>query len=100
MLYLSQSGRVVREANISRGGIAATVVDTKIIIRHALESYATAMILFHNHPSGNLNPSVQDDSLTRRICGAAALFDIRVNDHIIVTDAGFYSYNDEGRMPK
>ncbi len=100
VLYLSQSGRVVREANISRGGIAATVVDTKIIIRHALESYATAMILFHNHPSGNLNPSVQDDSLTRRICGAAALFDIRVNDHIIVTDAGFYSYNDEGRMPK
>lgn len=56
------------------------------------------MILFHNHPSGNLSPSPQDDALTRRIVEAARLMDIRVNDHIIVTDGGFYSYHDHDKL--
>lgn len=99
VIYLSQAGRLIRQVNISRGGLASTVVDTKIIMRGALESYAAAMILVHNHPSGSLKPSLQDDNLTKKICDSAALFDIRVNDHLIVTDAGYYSYCDEGRMP-
>lgn len=99
VIYLSQAGRVIREVNISRGGLASTVVDPKIIMRGALESYAAALILVHNHPSGSLKPSLQDDNLTKKIVDAAALFDIRVNDHLIVTDAGYYSYCDEGRMP-
>lgn len=99
IMLLNQAGRVIREINISRGGLTATAVDVKVIMRHALEHYATAMILFHNHPSGNLSPSPQDDHLTRHIVEAAKLFDIRVNDHIIITDGSYYSYNDNGHMP-
>ncbi len=100
VIYLSQAGRVIRETNISRGGLASTVVDPKIIMRGALESYAAAIILVHNHPSGNLKPSPQDDNLTKKITDAAALFDIRVNDHLIITDAGYYSYCDSARLPR
>jgi DNA repair protein RadC len=56
------------------------------------------MIVFHNHPSGNLKPSTQDDSITRKIKSAAEIFDIRLDDHIIISDTGYYSYNDEGRL--
>lgn len=98
VLLLSQSGKVRRRVNVSRGGLASTIVDVKIIIKHALDNYAASMILFHNHPSGNLSPSPQDDALTRRIVEAARLMDIRVNDHIIVTDGGFYSYRDHDKL--
>lgn len=99
IMLLSQSGKVIREVRISSGGLTATVADIKIIMRCAIDDLASAMILFHNHPSGNPRPSVQDDNLTRRICEAAKYIDTRVNDHIIVTDGAYYSYNDEGRMP-
>lgn len=99
IMLLSQSGKVIRETNISRGGINGTVADIKIIMRCAIEDLASSMILFHNHPSGNLRPSAQDDTLTHRICEAAKFIDTRVNDHIIITDGGYYSYNDGGRMP-
>jgi len=98
LMLLSQSARVIRRVCVSRGGIAATMVDVKIVLKHAIENYTSAMILFHNHPSGALEPSAQDDSLTRRIADAAALLDIRVNDHIIVTDGAYYSYHDEGHI--
>lgn len=98
VLMLNRGGRTIRQVRISQGGIAATVVDVKIIMRSALELSASAMILFHNHPSGTLRPSVEDDRLTQRIRAAAELFDIRVNDHIIITDAGYYSYADSGKM--
>lgn len=99
VLMLSQSLRVIKDVRIGIGGQAATVVDVKIIIREALDSHATAMILCHNHPSGNLRPSAQDDALTRKIVEAAKLFDMRVTDHLIFADGGYYSYQDEGRMP-
>lgn len=98
IMLLSQSGKVIREINVSRGGIAATAVDVKIIMKHAIDHYTSAMILFHNHPSGALAPSMQDDALTRKIVEAARFFDIRVNDHIIVTDGGYYSYHDHGHI--
>ncbi len=100
VMLLNQAGRVVKEVMVSRGGLAATMVDVKVVLRHALENYATAMILFHNHPSGNLTPSAQDDNLTSRIVKAAQMLDIRVNDHIILTDGGFYSYYSNNRMPQ
>ena len=99
IMLLSQAGKVLREICVSRGGISVTAVDVKIILKHAIENYASAMILFHNHPSGTLKPSVQDDNLTKRICNGASAIDVRVNDHIIVTDGGFYSYHTHGRMP-
>lgn len=99
IMLLSQAGKVLREICVSRGGINLTAVDVKIILKHAIENYATSMILFHNHPSGTLVPSPQDDNLTRRICAGAKAIDVRVNDHIIITDGGYYSYHSNGRMP-
>ena len=98
VMLLNQGGKEIRTVCVSRGGIATTAVDVKIVLKHAVENYAAAMILFHNHPSGTLKPSAQDDALTRRIGEAAKILDIRVNDHIIVTDAGYYSYHDEGHI--
>ena len=99
VMLLSQSAKVIKEVCVSRGGLSMTAVDVKIILKHAIENFASAMILFHNHPSGTLSPSGQDDNLTRKICEGAKAIDVRVNDHIIITDAAYYSYNDEGRMP-
>lgn len=98
VLLLSQSGKVLKEVKVGQGGLTSTVADVKIILKAAIEELASAMILFHNHPSGNLMPSSQDDALTRKIADAAKLIDLRVNDHIIVTDCAYYSYNDEGRL--
>lgn len=99
IMLLSQSGKSIREECVSRGGISLTAVDVRLILKCAIENYASAIILFHNHPSGTLKPSPQDDNLTRKVCEAAKLLDLRVNDHIIITDAGHYSYHDNGRMP-
>lgn len=98
IIYLDRSGHVVREELISKGGTWATVVDVKLVMRSALDCLASALILYHNHPSGQLRPSSEDDSLTRRIGDAARLFDIRVNDHLIITDVGYYSFADHGRL--
>lgn len=99
IILLNQANRMIKRVCVARGGIAATVVDLKILLKAAIENYACAMILVHNHPSGNLHPSPQDDNLTKKICTGAAAVDIRVFDHIIVTDSGHYSYQDNGRLP-
>ncbi len=98
VLLISQSGKPIREIRIGQGGLTATAVDIKLIMKAAIENLASAMIVYHNHPSGNLKPSQQDDALTSKIKEAARLIDTRLNDHIIITDAGYYSYNDEGRL--
>lgn len=98
VLLLSQSGRPLREVKIGQGGLTATVVDIKLVMRAAIENLAAAMIVFHNHPSGSLKPSAQDDALTHRLSEASKLIDTRFNDHIIVTDGAFYSYHDNGRL--
>lgn len=100
VILLARNGKVIREVKIGQGGITGTVVDIKLIMRSAIEDLASAMILFHNHPSGNLKPSAQDDALTKRIVEAAKYIDTHVNDHIIISDGGYYSYNDQGRMDK
>lgn len=98
VLYLSQAGKQVRREKIGQGGLTATAVDVRIIMKYALESSASAIILLHNHPSGTLRPSQQDIALTRKVKEAAALFDIRVNDHIIITDSDYFSMHDNGQM--
>lgn len=98
MLMLSNSAKPLGSKCIGVGGQTATVVDVKVVIRTALEHKATRLILFHNHPSGTLRPSAQDDALTKKIANAAQLLDIRVDDHIIVTDTSFYSYQAQGRL--
>ncbi|MDO5395006.1 MAG: DNA repair protein RadC [Bacteroidales bacterium] len=98
VLLLNNAATVISKEFIASGGQTSTVVDIRILMRRALDNKATRMILFHNHPSGNLRPSMQDDSLTKKIKEAAALFDIKLDDHIIISPASYYSYNDMGRI--
>ena len=98
VLYLNQNCQVLGCSTISEGGITNTLADVRMILQGALLTNAVAMILAHNHPSGSIRPSRQDDALTRKIVEAANLMDIRVSDHIILTSEDFYSYGDEGRI--
>jgi len=81
---------------ISEGGITDTIADPRIILKKALEEDATSIILCHNHPSGSIKPSRADEELTNKIKEAARYFDIKVLDHVIVSEDGYYSFADEG----
>ncbi len=96
LLLLNRANKVIGQELISSGGIAGTVVDTRIIFKKAIESLASSIILCHNHPSGNLKPSEADLSLTNRLKEAGKLLEIPVLDHIIVTDSSSFSFADEG----
>lgn len=96
VVMLNAANRVIDMQQVSRGGITATLVDVKLLLKPVILQQASAIMLFHNHPSGSLQPSRADDELTQKIKSAAALFDIRVLDHIIVADTAYYSYSDAG----
>lgn len=98
VLMLNQANRVISSMLVSKGGMTEASVDIRMIMREALLQRATVMVLAHNHPSGNLKPSRQDNDLTHRLYEAAKVFDIRLLDHIIVSFEGYYSYNDEGTL--
>ena len=97
-LYLNASAEYITKERICSGTLTATAVDIQKIIRKALLCNASRLIIFHNHPSGNNRPSMQDDSVTRKIKAAAQTLDLTLNDHIIITSTGYYSYNDNGRL--
>ncbi|HEV8287292.1 MAG TPA: DNA repair protein RadC [Chitinophagaceae bacterium] len=94
--FLNQANRINHIEMISEGGITGTIADPRVILKKALEENAVSLILCHNHPSGSLKPSKQDEEITRKIKEAARYFDIKLLDHIIVSDAGYYSFADEG----
>ena len=96
VVFLNRANKINHFEIISEGGITGTVADPRIILKRALEHDAISMVLCHNHPSGSLKPSRQDEELTERIKIAAKFFDIRIMDHLIVSDEGFYSFADEG----
>ena len=96
VLYLNNSNKVMYKAQISKGGITGTVVDTRIIYKTALEHGATSIILVHNHPSGTLVASEADKQITRKLKEAGKHLDIPVLDHVIVTEKSYYSFADEG----
>ena len=98
VVFLNQSNKIKHFEIISHGGITATVADPRIILKKALAEEATAILLCHNHPSGNLQPSQADEELTRKIKEAASFLDIRLIDHIIVSEEGYYSFADEGKL--
>ncbi|MBQ5750891.1 MAG: DNA repair protein RadC [Bacteroidaceae bacterium] len=97
-ILLNRAGRVIDTVMVSKGGTASASVDVKIIMREAVQNLASAIILCHNHPSGNNNPSREDEKLTTKIVDAARLMDISVLDHIIVCDSGYYSFMDHGKI--
>lgn len=98
VLFLGSSNRIIEQMRISQGGVQSTVVDHRLIVKRALELLASQLILIHNHPSGTAEPSEEDCRLTRRIADAAALFDMRLLDHLILTRNGHYSFRGHGRL--
>lgn len=98
LLLLNNSLHVISSKLISRGGITGTVVDIRLVMREALLANATHIAITHNHPSGSLRPSREDNQLTEKVKKAATMMDIHLIDHVIVTDRGFYSYADEGTL--
>ena len=91
-VYLTASNRILERQRVSQGGVQSTVVDHRLVVKRALELLATQLILIHNHPSGTAEPSAQDKVLTERVARAAALFDIRLLDHIIISREGDFSF--------
>ncbi|WP_034889259.1 RadC family protein [Gillisia sp. Hel_I_29] len=98
ILYLNNSNKVIEQFQISKGGITGTLVDVRITLRKALELGAVSLILAHNHPSGNLNPSEADKQLTSKLKTAAESLDIKILDHVIVTEKSYFSFADEGML--
>ena len=96
VLYLNRANQVLGYSVISQGGTSNTTVDIKMVIQTALLANASCIMLAHNHPSGNLRPSSDDNRVTNRIIEAARLFDITVLDHIIITNESYYSFTDNG----
>jgi DNA repair protein RadC len=96
VLFLNRANKINDFKIISEGGITGTVADPRIILKKALEEDAVSLILCHNHPSGSLKPSRADEELTFKIKEAAKYFDIKVLDHLIVSDDGYFSFADEG----
>lgn len=95
-VYLNRNNRIIKKEKHSQGHATGTVVDGKIIIKNALNCNAEGIILVHNHPSGNAKPSDSDQSLTCKIKTAANYFEIKIIDHVIVTESNYYSFADEG----
>lgn len=99
VMFLNRSNKIIGIYSMSKGGITGTVADTRLILSVGLKSLATNIIISHNHPSGSLKPSMQDEHLTARIKQAAQLMDIILMDHLIVADDGkYFSFADEGLL--
>jgi DNA repair protein RadC len=96
VLYLNNSNKVIHKSQLSKGGITGTVVDVRLIFKTALEHNATSVILSHNHPSGKLQASDADKEITKKLKLAGEQLDIKVLDHIIITENGYFSFQDEG----
>jgi DNA repair protein RadC len=98
VLYLTSSNRLIERQRVSQGGVQATVVDHSLIVKRALELLSTQIIMVHNHPSGAASPSEADKVLTRKVAEAAALFDIKLLDHIIISKEGSFSFRRESLL--
>jgi len=98
VVFMNQANKINHLEIVSVGGITATIADPRIILKKALEEDAVSIILCHNHPSGNLKPSLADQQLTKKVKEAAAYFDIKLMDHIIVSSEGYFSFADEGLL--
>jgi DNA repair protein RadC len=98
VLLLNQRNKLIKSVKISQGGISSTSVDVRLIFKAALDFYATKIVLVHNHPSGNLSPSLQDNEMTSRIVDLGKMIEINVLDHLIITNNGYFSYADKNLL--
>ncbi|EMQ94448.1 RadC family protein [Xanthomarina gelatinilytica] len=95
IIYLNNSNKIIQKNQLSKGGITGTLVDVRLVLKNALEVGATGLILVHNHPSGTLKPSEADKQLTRKLKLAGESLDIKVLDHVIITEKAYFSFADE-----
>lgn len=95
ILYLNNSNKVLQKQQLSKGGITGTLVDVRLVLKQALEVGAVALILCHNHPSGTLQPSQADKSITEKLKNAALSLDIKILDHLIITEQAYFSFADK-----
>lgn len=98
ILYLNNSNKIVQKSQLSKGGITGTLVDVRLVLKTALEVGAIALILCHNHPSGTLKPSEADKNITQKLKTASLSLDMKVLDHIIITENAYFSFADEGLL--
>lgn len=98
ILFLNRSNKVINRMKLSQGGISGTVTDVRMVMKRAIENLASGIIVCHNHPSGNLNPSESDTRITQKIKEAGNLMDIQLLDHLIVSDKDYYSFADNGLL--
>jgi len=98
ILFLNRSNKVINRMKLSQGGISGTVTDVRMVMKKAIEYLASGIIVCHNHPSGNLNPSESDSKITLKIKEAGNLMDIQLLDHIIVSGKDYYSFADNGML--
>lgn len=98
IIYLNNSSKVIQKGQLSKGGITGTLVDVRLVLKKALEVGATGIILAHNHPSGTLKPSEADKNLTQKLKMAGESLDIKVLDHLIITEKAYFSFADESLL--
>jgi DNA repair protein RadC len=98
ILFLNRSNRVIDKMKLSQGGVSGTVTDVRLVMKKAIEYLASGIIVCHNHPSGNLNPSESDSKITQKIKEAGNLMDIQLLDHLIISDKDYYSFADNGLL--
>lgn len=96
--YMKNNYRIIKSETIAQGGLDGTIVDVRVLLNHALLCNATCLTCVHNHPSGSLTPSKYDDQLTQKISKACEFVNIKLVDHVIVTNANYYSYKENGKI--
>jgi DNA repair protein RadC len=97
-LLLNRANKVLGVMNVSDGGISCTAVDTRLIMQSVILSNATQIIIAHNHPSGNLQPSAEDTYITKRVKKACEILNVELLDHLIITSENYYSFGDNGKL--
>lgn len=97
-IFLNQSNKVIHLAQMTQGGINQSIVDIRVLFRTALDYYSTGIIIAHNHPSGNLKPSIEDLDITQKIKEAGNMLSIQLLDHLIITQSSYLSFSDEGLL--
>ena len=98
IIYLNNSNKVIHKSQLSKGGITGTLVDTRLVLKEALQLGAIGLILVHNHPSGTLKPSKSDEQITQKLKLASQSIDIKVLDHLIITETHYFSFADESLL--
>jgi DNA repair protein RadC len=98
IILLNRANKIIAHKKLSEGGVTGTVVDLRILFKHAIEHLACSVVLCHNHPSGNINPSEQDKVLTKKIYESGKLMEVQLLDHVIFTDKDYYSFADNDAL--